>query len=102
MALALVIVIALLCSLAAYVLLMAAVTEVRRAKYFRERTRARYLAEAALVIAMEKLWGNPTYCGGTEFVDTDGNGLGETPVVVTASGSCAAGGSRRLQAKVLY
>ena len=100
-ALVLVVVIALLCAIAAYVVLMAAVSGARMARVYRERTEARHLAEAALVIAMEKLWVNPNYCGVSESVDTNSDGTGDTAVPITVT-NCGAGNAHTLKATVTY
>ena len=100
-ALGITIVTALLCAIAAYVVLLAATSEARRAKFFRERTEARHLAEAALVFVMQRLWDDPNFCPATVSVDTNGDGTGDTTVPVTVT-SCGAGNSHTLQAKVTY
>ena len=113
-ALGIVVVIALVCAVAAYVVLMAATSEARRAKFFRERTEARHLAEAGLVVAMQKLWNEsvtpyPPGCpaGGTatatEAVDTNGNGVDASdPTVAVTVVNCGVGNQHTLQATVSY
>ena len=100
-ALWIVIVTAFMCAVAAYSILFMASSEARRARYFRDRTGARYLAETGLVIAMQQLWADPAYCGGSELVDTDGNGAGDQPVVVTVT-NCGANNVHQLQTKVTF
>lgn len=78
--------IALICSLAGITMLSVAVSHIKRTQSWHLRARARYLAEAALVLARERLWANPDYCGGAESLDTDGDQLGDTPVTITMLG----------------
>ena len=80
-----VIITALVCSIAAYAVLMIAVSRAKHAKFFRARTQARYLAEAAIVMAREQLWATPAWCGGTVLVDTNGDQLGDKSVGVTVT-----------------
>ena len=100
-ALGIVIVTALICGVAAYTVLFMASSATRRGRMFHARTRAHYLAEAGLVVAMQRLWVNPDYCSGTEFVDTDGDGTGDTPVTVTVT-NCGADNVHQLQTTVSY
>ena len=100
-ALGIVLIIAFICAVAAYVLLFLASSEARRGRFFRDRTEARYATEAALVIAMQKLWVDPAYCGGTELIDTDGDSVGDAPVVVTVT-ACGAGNVHQLQTRVTF
>lgn len=94
-ALAFIIVTGLVASVVAYSLLFMATSQARQARVIPDRMEARYVAEAGLVIALERLQSDSTYasqarCPGgtqdvtlTEQVDVDGNGTGETPVEVT-------------------
>lgn len=99
--LAMVVVIAFLCAVAAYVVLFVALSEARRGRLFRERAMARYAGEAALVIAMQKLWADPGYCGGTELIDTNGDSVGDAPVVVTVT-ACGVGNVHQLLTNVTF
>lgn len=72
--------------LAGLAMLTLATSQIKRSQAWHSRMRARYLAEAALVLARERLWVNPDYCGGAESLDTDGDQLGDTPVTITMLG----------------
>ena len=103
-ALGIVIFIALVCGIASYFMLFAATTEARHSKFFRERVTARQAAEAGLVIAMQRLWDNPGYCGvggtGTETFNIP-VGAGAVPVTVNIS-DCNPGNPKSLSAQVNY
>lgn len=104
-------------SFAAYALLMLALVRARQAQFsIAGRPKARYLAEAALVVARAKLWGedvipypDPTSscmvpgsdAVATEDIDTDGDGLGDTQVDVTVT-NCGAPGPHTVTARVVY
>lgn len=90
---------AVLCAVGAYVVLLMATAQARHGKFFRQRTTARYAAEAALVQAMQKLWVSPAYCGGTENVNVPG---GTEPVVVTVTNCGAAVPGKTISAKATY
>ncbi len=103
---------ALICGIAAYAVLQASVSEARHTKFMKGRVGARYLSEAALIIAKEKLWNEATTpyppgcaAGGmmtmTELVDTNGDGTGDTPVNVTIT-NCGAGNQHTIAAKATY
>lgn len=92
---------ALVASAGAYAAVMTAYSQIRTSRLWRERTKARYLAEAALVIAQQRLWLSPGYCGGTVQVDTNGDQVGDTPVAVTVS-NCGAGNRHEIRARVTY
>ncbi len=67
---------ALVASIFAYTVLALAVSQGRQARFFRNRTPTRYLAEAGMVIAQARLLNNPTtYCGGSQIIDTNGDGI---------------------------
>ena len=94
-ALWIVIVTALICSVAAYTMLMMAVSQARRGQFYANRTKARYAAEAGLVWAMQRLWQAPTnFTAGTTDVTVDG-------MNVDVIGACNPGPCT-LQAKVMY
>lgn len=59
--LGMVIFIALIASIAAITVLQIAVAQARQAKFYSERTRSRYAAEAGLVWAQQNLYTNPTW-----------------------------------------
>lgn len=88
-ALAIVMITALVSAITIYTAFMVAMNQARQAKFFRGRTPARYLAEAGLMVAQAHLWTAPdTYCGGTQQIDTNGNGaldVGEPSVVITVT-----------------
>ena len=50
---------AIVCAIAAYAMLQVAVAEARQAVFYRDRTVARYAAEAGLVWAQQRLWADP-------------------------------------------
>ena len=114
---------ALLCSIAAFTVLFMAISGARRSGFFRGRTTGRYLAEAGLVIAREKLMADPNYCPGgpctpggpcigTEPVDTN-NGAGggfangvtsdsdDALVTITVT-NCGAGNNHVVSATMSY
>lgn len=75
---------ALVCAIAAFTVLLMAVSNARHARSTRERVKARYLAEAGQVYARERLWTEPAYCPGAPVtLDTDGDGVADTPVAIT-------------------
>ncbi len=103
---------ALICGIAAYAVLQVSVSEARHTKFMKGRVGARYLSEAAIVIAKEKLWNEATTpyppgcaAGGTmtttESVDTDGNGVGDTNVNVTVT-NCGSGNRHAVTASSTY
>lgn len=57
--------VALICSVLAYGVLFSSVAQARRTQFYRERSAARYAAEAGLVWAFEQLWQDPSWAGGT-------------------------------------
>lgn len=93
-----------ICTLAGITMLTVAVSHIKRTQFWYLRNRARYLAEAGLVLARERLFVNPDYCGGTEMLDTNGDAIGDTAVTITMSG-CVANGlydRSEIRAKVSY
>lgn len=105
--LGIVLVLAFICSVSAYVVMFLASAEALRNRVFPDRTEARYLAEAGMVLAMQRLWANPTtYCSGTEYIDINGDGTasalsGEPAVTVTVT-PCGAANVHQLQTTVSY
>lgn len=78
MILAVTMMMALVASIVSYGVLQLAVSQGRQGKFFRSQTAARYLAEAGMVLAQERLRANPnTFCTNpTEVqIDTNGNGI---------------------------
>ena len=55
---------AFVCSIAAYLVLFLAICQARQARFYKQRLRARYVAEAAVVWAQQRLWLDPAYCNG--------------------------------------
>ena len=98
-ALAATVITALLCAVAAYVILLIATSQARRAKVFQERYAARYAAEAGLVWAKEQLWANPTWSP-NPGTDVTINGLAVDILLPTCSSNPCE--ERQLQAKVIY
>ena len=104
MALGFVLIIALLGAIAAYAILMLAISQARHSAFSQERPSARYAAEAGLVWARQRLWEDPTSCFPANpdlSVDADGDGTAETNVDIVAS-SCGATDRRTLTAQVVY
>lgn len=110
--LGIVVLIAIIGSIAAYTVLMLSVAGARQSLLATRRTQARYLAEAAMVVAMQQLWAEAVtpYPGAcvpgtdavtTELLDTDGDGTGDAPVEVTVT-NCGPGGSHAVAARVMY
>ena len=96
--LGIVIMTAVIFSIAAYAMLMTAMNQRQRAKEFDvDRLRARYAAEAGLVWAQERLWADPTFCVGSPPFNPI-NGL---TVTVTVSGPCP-GPTHKITARVTY
>lgn len=95
---------ALAMSISAYGALFVAVTNARHSRLSRERVRARYLAEAASVYARDRLWTNPTDCGGPMSLITDGvtGAVAWVNVVVTECGPGNENRPHRITATVNY
>ncbi len=101
-ALVAVIVTALITSIIAFGALLLAMSHAQTSDVQVDRLRAHYAAEAGLVLAQQKLWANPGYCGEFWSLDTDGvGGVDPTNVSITVT-NCGAGNSHRIQAKVIY
>jgi hypothetical protein len=94
-ALGLVIIIAMMVSIAAFGVLMMGVTNARTGGLSQDRLAARYAAEGGVVWAMQKLYANPNFCG------TQGVPVGALTATVTVS-SCGAGNTQKIQSKVSY
>jgi Tfp pilus assembly protein PilX len=81
---------ALVASIGVTTMLFLAVANARQARSIRERMRARYLAEAALVRAQGRLWLGPAdaaNCPSSPMqFDLDNNGIPDESVDVTAMG----------------
>ena len=116
---------ALLCSIAAFAVLFMATSQARLGWLYQGRAEARYLAEAGLVIATQKLMADPNYCPGgvctrdpadpingsgincegPERVDTNGDGDTLDPedaVVAVTVTNCGMGNAHVIGGKVLY
>ena len=100
MILAVTMMMALVASIVLYGVLQLAVSQGRQGRFFRSRTTARYLAEAGMVLAYERLQANPFYCPvAPELVDTTGDGVGDTPVTITVT-NCGAGNTHEIRVSV--
>ena len=100
MILAVTLMMALLASIVSYGVLQLAVSQGRQGRFFRSQTAARYLAEAGMVLAQERLRVNPSYCPSTpELVDTTGDGVGDTPVRITVT-NCGPGNTHEIRVSV--
>ena len=114
---AMVLVTAVIFSIAAFGALTMAVSRARQANYVSEdRIRARYAAEAGLVWAMQQLWANPATfpnvccnagCAGTKQsaswpIDTDGGGPLPATNVDVAVDNCGPDRLHTLSAKVTF
>jgi len=89
--------ITLLASIIAYAQLSAVGTHERQGQKIVERTAARYVAEAGVVAAQQRLWANPAFTGSFSE-DVDGDGTTDVAVTVTDLGS----GQREIRAKAVY
>ena len=101
---------AIVSSIAAYAALTIAMSQARQGKVLHERPRTHYAAEAALVVAQERLWRNPNDCAGapiggtaqvTQGIDTDGTGGADTFVDLSWT-NCGAGRRHVISARVTY
>ena len=108
--LGLVIVTSIIFGIAAFGLLIFAMSRLRVSNYLgADRFRAGYAAEAGLVKAMQELWRDPNDCAfgpannGVYTLDTynDGDPSNDTTVTVTTTGCPPAPGTK-LQAKVTF
>ena len=83
---------ALVASIVSYGVLQLAVSQGRQGRFFRSQTAARYLAEAGMVLAQERLRANPnTFCTPTPMqIDTNGNGIdpSDPTVDITVTPGC--------------
>ena len=102
--LGLVIITSIIFGIAAFGLLIFAMSRLRVSGYLGpERLRAGYAAEAGVVMAMQELWANPADCAfGPYNLDTNGDGSLETTVTVTAVPCPGPGALSKLQAKVTF
>ena len=99
-----------LASIAAYAILFVATSQARLGQFSRERMSSRNLAEAGLVIAMQKLWVDPNYptcptpgttVTTTETVHTSGVITPDPTVEITVT-NCGAGNLHTLRARAAY
>ena len=98
MILGMVIMMAVIGSIASYGVLQIAVNQSLHARFHGERTRARYAAEAGIVWAQQQLWNDPTYCGDPDPPPAQFDGI---VVDVIVSPPCVPG-SHTISAKVVY
>ncbi len=96
MALGVVILSAVVFSIAAFVMLTMAMSQARLRNLSERRFRAKYVAEAGLVWAMEQLWANPAYCGVPDPPALQGL---NADVTVT---NCGTGVDQAVNSKVVY
>ena len=106
-ALGLVLIATVIFGIAAFGLLFMAMSQSQQQSFLSEdRLRARYAAEAGLVMAMQEMWQNDCVFGaaGNYLLDTDNDGTNETTVTVTMTPACppAAATPSKLQAKVTW
>ena len=87
---------AIVCSIAAYLVLFLAISQARHARFYHQRVRARYATEAAIVWAQQQLRANPAFCPN----------LANAPVMegyqvqVTVT-NCGANNTHQIQARIL-
>ena len=110
----LVILMALVFSVAAYAVLFMVMSLKQRAGYHEHNLRARYAAEAGMVWAMQQLWINPNWTsiqGNVDkVVDTSGDGIEnpvdplDTRIDVVTGGPCSppTAGCQKLEVGVQY
>ena len=94
--LAVVVGVAIVAAIAAYAILLMVLAQGRHARFYRERLRARYAAEAGIVWAQQRLWRDPTYCGSPGPPAIEG-----LAVTVTIS-DCTAGSAKVIAAQATY
>lgn len=100
-ALAVTIGVALICSIAAYTILMVAFAQIGPGKLFRERVRSRFAAEAALVWAADGLRQDPNWTPPGDFEITDYRGR-RIRVVVTLTPDARWPWQKKIEAHVFY
>ena len=91
-------IVAVACALGAYVILTMAMSQARHARFYRERVRARYATEGAIVWAQQRLWRDPSYCGGGGVPAVTINGI---PVTIAIT-NCGPGSPHIITAQVTY
>lgn len=96
-ALAMVVLVAVCFSIAAFTALILALSRARTKDFYKRRAVAQYAAEAGLVWATQRLWADGTYCGvpGPPPI----NGL---TVTITVSPPCVPGVNHTLSSKVTF
>lgn len=103
MILAVTLMMALVASIVSYGVLQLAVSQGRQGKFFRSQTSARYLAEAGMVLAQERLRTNPSaFCTPTPLqIDADGDGTLEAWETVTITDAhCGPGNVHEISVRV--
>ena len=86
---------AITCSIAAYLVLFLAISQARQARFYHQRVRARYATEAAIVWAQQRLRADPAYC------NTAIPPLFEGYQVTVTVTNCGAGLTHQIQARIL-
>jgi len=113
-AMAVILVGALIASIAAYSVLLMTTSQSHQAQFTRKRMQTRYLVEAGYVLANQQLLANPNYPGcvtpGTtppaviEFIDTNGDGVAAAPdptVTITVT-NCGLGNTHQIDVTANY
>ena len=94
-ALGMVILIAVVFSIAAFTVLIVVLSQARVAAFYKKRVKAQYVAEAGAVWAMQQLWVNPAFCGpGSVTLN------GQTATVTVSN--CGVGNTQTVKSKVTY
>ena len=96
------VVLAIVASIAAYAILVIAMSQARQGHVLQEHPRARYAAEAGLVLLRERLLRNPAYCtSSSELTDTNGDGGGDTWINLQVT-NCGVTNRHQLISRVAY
>ena len=90
---------AITCSIAAYLVLFLAISQARQARFYHQRVRARYATEAAIVWIQQELRANPAYCPNWVNVPWNAAMEGYQPQVRVTN--CGANNTHRIQARIL-
>lgn len=102
-AMAVILVGALVASMAAYSVLLMTTAQSHQAQFTRKRMQTRYLVEAGYVLASQKLLADPNYCGNTEFIDTNGDGpAAPDPTVTITVTNCGPGNTHQIDVTANY
>ena len=87
---------AIICAIAAYLVLFLAISQARHARFYHQRARARYATEAAIVWAQQQLWADGAFC--PDFANAPPMEGFQVQVKVT---NCGAGNNHQIQARIL-